>query len=84
MEHIQCYYCRNGFNSKNKCFNKNMDIISHILEKHNIEVPNELDKPVESSEHYHSAQFQGDINYALSSIVKSFPHIFDIDLPSDI
>ena len=61
-----------------------MDIMSQLLEKHNIEVPNELENPVDSSEHCHSVQFQGDIKYPLSSIVKSFPHISDIDLISDI
>ena len=58
--------------------------MSHLLENHNIEVPDELEKLVDSSEHNHSAQFQGDINYALISIFKSFPHIYDIELPSNI
>ena len=53
--------------------------MSQLLEKHNIEVPDEVEKPVESSEHCHSAQFQGDINYALSARVKYFPNISDID-----
>ena len=48
--------------------------MSQLLEKHNIEVPDELEKPVDSSEHCHSAQLQGDINYALSTRVKSFSH----------
>ena len=63
-------YCRKGFHPKKKFFNKNMDIFSHLLEKHNIEVLVELEKAVDSSEHCHSVQFQGDINYALSSRVK--------------
>ena len=61
-----------------------MDIMSHLLEKHNIEVLDELEKLVDSLEHCHSAQFQGNINYALSARVKYFPHIYDIYLPSDI
>ena len=44
-----CSYCSKGFHSENKCFNNNMYIMSHLLEKHNIEVPNELEKPVDSS-----------------------------------
>ena len=40
----KCYYCRKGFHSKNKCFNMNMDIMSQLLEKHNIEVLDDLDK----------------------------------------
>ena len=80
----KCSYCRNGFLLENKCFKNNMEIMSQLFEKHNIEVPDKLEKHVESSEHCHSAQFQGDINYALSSKVKSFPHISDIDLLSDI
>ena len=64
------YYCRNGFHTKNKCFNKSMDIISHLLDKGSIEVPDELEKPAKSLEYCHSAQFQGDINYSLSSRVK--------------
>ena len=44
--------------------------MSQLLEKHKIEVPDELEKRVDSSEHYHSAQFQGDITYALSARVK--------------
>ena len=43
------YYCRNGFNIENKCFNKNLDTMSQFLEKHNIKVPDELEKHVESS-----------------------------------
>ena len=42
-------YCKKGFRSENKCFNKKLYIISHLLEKHNIEVPDELEKPVEYS-----------------------------------
>ena len=56
----KCSYCRKGFHSDNKCFKKNMDIMSQLLEKHKIEVPDELEKPVDSSEHSHSVQFQGD------------------------
>ena len=37
--------------------------MSKLLEKHNIEFPDELEKSAESSEHFHSAQFQGDTNY---------------------
>ena len=58
-----------GFSSENKCFKKNMDIMSQLLEKHKIEVPDELEKPVDSLEQCHTAQFQGDITYALSERV---------------
>ena len=61
-----------------------MGIMSQILEKHKIEVPNELEKLANSSEHCHSAQFQDDIKYALSFRVKYFPHIYNIDSFSDI
>ena len=74
----KCYYCSNGFHSEKKCFNNNMDIMSQLLEKHKIEVPDELEKPVDSSEQCHTAQFQGDITYALSSRVLSFSHVSDI------
>ena len=47
-----------------------MEIISNLLDKHKIEAPNELEKPVDSSEQCHTTQFQGDITYALSAIVK--------------
>ena len=80
----KCSYCIKGINSENKCFKKNMDIMSQLLEKHNIEVLDELEKSIESLEHSHIPQFQGDINYALSTKVKSFPHISNIDLISDI
>ena len=63
----KCSYCRNGFHSEKKCFKNNMDIMSQLLEKHKIEVPDELEKPVDSLEHCHSAQFQGDITYDLSA-----------------
>ena len=66
----KCSYCSKGFHPENKCLKKKMDLMSQLLEKHNIEVPDELEKPVDSSEHCHSAQFQGDIKYSLSSIVK--------------
>ena len=61
-----------------------MDIMSQLLEKHKIEVPEELEKPAHSSEQCQTAQFQGDINYALSARVLSFPHVSDIDLIYDI
>ena len=61
-----------------------MDIMSHLLEKHNIEIPYELEKLVDSLEHCHSAQFQGDITYALSSKVNSFSHVSYIYLVYDI
>ena len=58
--------------------------MSQLLEKHNIEVPYELKKLVESSEHCHSARSQGNINYALSARVKSFSELYDIYSFSDI
>ena len=61
-----------------------MDIMSQLLEKHKIEVPDEPEKPADSSEQCHTAQFQGDITYALSARVLSFSHVSDIDLSSDI
>ena len=45
----KCSYCKNGFHLKNQCFKKNLYIMSQFLEKHNIDVPYELEKPVESS-----------------------------------
>ena len=51
----KCSYCSKGFHAKNKCFKKKMDIMAQLLEKHNIDVPDELEKPAESLEHYHSA-----------------------------
>ena len=80
----KCYYWRKGFHLEKKCFKKNMDIMSQLLEKHKIEVPDELEKPADSSEQCHTAQFQGDITYALSARVLSFYHVSDIDLSSDI
>ena len=71
----KCTYCSKGFHSKNKCFKKNMDIMSQFLENHNIDVPDELEKPVESSEHCHSEKSQVNINYALSERVKYLPWI---------
>ena len=50
-------------------------MMSHLLEKHKIEVPDELEKPADSSEQCHTTQFQGDITYALSAKVLSFSHI---------
>ena len=50
----KCYYCSKGFDPEKKCFKKKLYIISHFLEKHNIGVSDELEKPVESSEHCHS------------------------------
>ena len=58
--------------------------MSQLLEKHKIEVLDELEKPADSSEHCHSAQFQGDITFALSARVKSFSHVSNIDLAFDI
>ena len=80
----KCYYCRKGFNSDKKFFKKNMDIMSQLLEKHKIKVLDELEKPIDSSEQCHTAQFQGDITYALSSRVLSFSHVSDTYLVSYI
>ena len=66
----KCSYFGKGFHSQKKCFKKNIEIIAQFFEKHNIDVPDELEKLVESSEHCHNAQSQGNINYALSSRVK--------------
>ena len=57
----KCYYWSKGFNLENKCFKNNMDIMSHLLDKHDIEVLDDLEKPGDSSEHCYSVQFQGDI-----------------------
>ena len=58
--------------------------MSQLLEKHKIKVPDELKNPADSSKQCHSTQFQGDITYALSARILSFPHVSDIDLVSDI
>ena len=58
--------------------------MSQLLEKHNIEVPDELEKPANSLEQCHSAHFQDDITYALSAIVISFSNVSYIYLVSDI
>ena len=80
----KCYYCRKGFHLEKKCFKKNMDIMSQLLEKHKIEVPDELEEPADSSEQCHSAQFQGDITYDFGARVISFSHVSDAYLFSDI
>ena len=80
----KCSYYRKGFNLENIFFENNMDIMTQHLEMRNIEVQDELEKPDDSSKDCHSAQFQGDITYALSAIVKYFSRIFDIDLLFDI
>ena len=77
-------YCRNIFHSDNNFFKNNMDIMSHIFEKHKFKVPDELKKPVDSPKQCHTTQFQGDITYALSSRVLSFSHVSDIYLISYI
>ena len=66
----KCSYCSKGFHSKNKCFKNKMDNMAKFLEKHNIDVPDELENPTESSEHCHNAQSQGNKNYYLSAKVK--------------
>ena len=45
----KCSYCSKGFHSEKKCFKKNMEIMSHLLEKHKIEVPDKLENPTDSS-----------------------------------
>ena len=45
----KCSYCSKGFDLENKYFNKNMDIISQLLEKPKIKVPYELEKHADSS-----------------------------------
>ena len=51
----KCSYCSKGFHHEKKCFKKKMDIMSQLLKKHNIKVPDELEKLVEFSKHCHSA-----------------------------
>ena len=51
----KCSYCSNIFHLEKTCFKNNMDIISQLLEKHNIQVRYELENPVDSLEHCHSA-----------------------------
>ena len=51
----RCYYFSKGFHSENNFFKNKMEIMSWLLEKHKIEVPDELEKLVDSSEHCHSA-----------------------------
>ena len=45
----KCSYYNKVFHPKKKCFKNNMEIMSRLLEKHKIEVPDELEKPVDSS-----------------------------------
>ena len=61
-----------------------MNIMSHFLEKHKFEVPEELENPYDSLKQCQTAQFQGDINYDLSAIVISLYHVSDIYLVSYI
>ena len=51
----KCYYCDKGNNYEKKCLRKKMEIMASLLEKHNIDVLDEREKPVESPEHCHSA-----------------------------
>ena len=55
-------YCIKVFHLEKKCFKNNMDIMSQLLEKHNIEVLDELENPIISSKHCHYAHPQGHIN----------------------
>ena len=50
----KCFYCRKGFHSYTNHFNNKMDIMSQLLEKHNIEVLDELEKLADSLEQCHS------------------------------
>ena len=43
------FLLQKGFHPKKKFFKKNMDIMSQLLEKHNIKVLDELEKPFDSS-----------------------------------
>ena len=66
----KCYYCNKVLYLKNKCFNKKLEIMSQLLKKHNIEILDDLEKPAEFSEDFHSAQSQVNMNYSLSARVK--------------
>ena len=61
-----------------------MDTMSQLLDKHKIKDLDELEKPTDSSEQCHTAQFQGDITYALSAKVISFSNVYAIYLVCDI
>ena len=58
--------------------------MSHLLEKHNIEVPDDLEKPTKPSKHYHSVQPKGNITYTLSARFKYLLNFSDIYSFSDI
>ena len=45
----KCSYCIKEFHLEKKIFMNNMDIMSQLLDKHNIEVLDELEKTTESS-----------------------------------
>ena len=45
----KCFYCSKGFHSEKNCLKNNMEIMSQLLEKHNIKVLDELENLVESS-----------------------------------
>ena len=45
----KCSDCSKGFHPENKCSKNNMDIISQLLEENKIEVPDDLEKHVDSS-----------------------------------
>ena len=50
----KCSYWSKFFHSEKKFFNKKMDIMANFLEKHNIDVPDEVEKPVESLDQCHT------------------------------
>ena len=45
----KCSYCSKGFHPKKKFFNKKRGVMSWLLDKNDIEVPDELEKPIEPS-----------------------------------
>ena len=85
----KCSYYSKGFHFEKSCFKKKMGIMTQLLERHNIDVPDfakkkEPKKPIDPQVHCHNAHSKGDECYDFSARIKSFSHMSNSDTHSDI
>ena len=83
---LKCTYCNKTSHNEKSCFKKKLDIMTQLLERNNIDVPDfeRREKSIDPQEHCHTMQFKGNDCHALVSIVKYFPSVSNFDIQSYI
>ena len=82
----QCTYCRKYYHNEISCFKSKMDIMSQLVERNNIDVPDfaKRGKYVDPQGHCNTVQFKGNDDYDLVARIKYFYDVSDFYTHSDI